>query len=306
MSTTSKSPRRVLLVAHEAARRALPAYCHRFAPKKFTQWQLFACIVLKVQLKQDYRGLCQLLKDTPSLCEAIDLKAVPHWTTVQHAAKRLLADPSVLKLLESTLTFDRPKRRVKHSAADSTGLDTHHVSRYFIWRTHRDKTGKTPRKKVSYRKYGKLMLLVCCMSHLILSAVASAGPTPDIDQLEGLMGRLPQQVTIERLLADAGFDSAFNHRLLRDEHGIVSTIPPKHGRPTTDPTKLPADPYRRLMKTRFNQEAYNRRSQVETVNSMIKRNYGTCLRGRTYQSRRRDMLAMVLTHNIAILFAMFG
>jgi hypothetical protein len=33
---------------------------------------------------------------------------------------------------------------------------------------------------------------------------------------------------------------------------------------------------------------------------MLKRNYGSCLRGRTYQSRRRDMLLMVLTHNIAI------
>jgi len=43
--------------AHEAARRSLPPYFHRFAPKKFTQWQLFACLVLKVRLKFDYRGV---------------------------------------------------------------------------------------------------------------------------------------------------------------------------------------------------------------------------------------------------------
>ncbi|CAN5455639.1 hypothetical protein BH10PLA1_BH10PLA1_04610 [soil metagenome] len=51
-------------------------------------------------------------------------------------------------------------------------------------------------------------MLVCCASHLILGAVASAGPTPDIDQLDELMGHVTPVLTIERLVADAGFDSA--------------------------------------------------------------------------------------------------
>jgi len=306
MATTSKSPRKVLLVAHEAARRSLPPYAHRFAPKKYTQWQLFACLVLKVHQRLDYRGVAQLLADSADLRDGIGLAVVPHWTTIQQAAERLLHSPQVQKLLDTTVVLLRPKRRVKHSAADSTGFDTHHASRYFIWRKDNQKDRNRPRKRVSYRKYGKLMVLVCCASHLILAAVASAGPTPDIDQLAGLMGHVPPAVTIERLVADKGFDSAHNHRLLREEHGIVSTIPLGHGRPAKDPDALPADPYRRLMKTRFNRRAYRRRAQVETVMSMLKRNFGSCLRGRTYQSRRRDMLLMVLTHNIAIVFAILA
>lgn len=46
--TTSKSPRRFLRVAYDAARRALPAHAHKFSPKKFTQHQLLACLVLKL------------------------------------------------------------------------------------------------------------------------------------------------------------------------------------------------------------------------------------------------------------------
>jgi hypothetical protein len=306
MATTSKSPRKVLLVAHEAARRSLPPYAHRFAPKKYTQWQLFACLVLKVHQQQDYRGVWQLLCDSAELREAIGLKAVPHWTTFQQAAERLLRSPRAQTLLETTVMLLRPRRRVKHSAADSTGFDTHHASRYFIWRKDNQKDKNRPQKRVSYRKYGKLMVLVCCASHLILAAVASAGPTPDINQLAGLMDHVTPAVTIERLVADKGFDSSHNHRLLREEHGITSTIPIGHGRPSKHPDALPADPYRRLMKTRFNARAYRRRAQVETVMSMLKRNFGTCLRGRTYQSRRRDMLLMVLTHNIAIVFARLG
>ena len=72
------------------AQGALPAYSHRFSPKKFTQHQLLACLVLKEFLKTDYRGLVNFLADCPSLWAAIDLEHVPHFTTVQKAADRLL------------------------------------------------------------------------------------------------------------------------------------------------------------------------------------------------------------------------
>ena len=47
MAQTSKSPRAVLLAALETARRSLPEYRTKHSPKKFTQHQLFACLVLK-------------------------------------------------------------------------------------------------------------------------------------------------------------------------------------------------------------------------------------------------------------------
>ena len=90
MSTMSKSPKRVLKTAYLTAARALPPYSHRFSPKKFTQHQLLACLVLKELLKSDYRGVCQVLADCADLREAIELKCVPHWTTLQKAAARLL------------------------------------------------------------------------------------------------------------------------------------------------------------------------------------------------------------------------
>ena len=47
MSRTSKSPRTVALEALAAGEVALPLYSHPCSPKKFTQPQLFACLVLK-------------------------------------------------------------------------------------------------------------------------------------------------------------------------------------------------------------------------------------------------------------------
>ena len=103
MATTSKSPRAVLLAALAAAQRSLPRYSHRCSPKKFTQHQLFACLVLKSFLKTDYRGIVAHLADCPSLVEALGLNEVPHYTTLQKAAGRHLASTPARRLLDATV-----------------------------------------------------------------------------------------------------------------------------------------------------------------------------------------------------------
>jgi hypothetical protein len=65
--TTSKSPRQVLEVAYAAACQAVPAHRHKFSPKKFTQPQLLACLVLKEFLRLDYRGFAEHLSDHADL-----------------------------------------------------------------------------------------------------------------------------------------------------------------------------------------------------------------------------------------------
>jgi len=230
---TSKSPRDVARVALEVGKDAFSDYSHKYSPHKFTRPQLFACLVLRAFFGLDYRGIWQLLLDTPDLCHAIGLGQVPHYTTLQKASARLIRDKRFAVLLASTVrrVLSR-RRRIRHAAADSTGLDPHHASRYFVWRKNNQAADtKRPKKQVSYRRFGKLMVLVCCMSHAILSATASAGPTPDIDQLGSLFTGRAAGLKVERLVADAGFDSASNHRFLRDRYHIATTIPPRHGRP---------------------------------------------------------------------------
>ncbi len=289
------------MVALAAGKDAFSDYSHVFSPHKFTQPQLFACLVLKEFEKKDYRGIWQLLLDCSDLRDVIGLKTVPHFTTLQKASRRLLKQKHVRKLVDNTVR--RIRRRgetVKYAAVDSSGFDAHHASRYFIWRTRAYKKNKQPQKQTTYKHYGKLMLIVCAATHAILAAVASRGPTPDVAELDSVLMELAPSQKLEHMVADAGFDSAYNHELLRDYHGIRSTIPPEAGRPPKDPTTLPTNKYRRLMKTHFNTRAYRKRPQVETVFSMLKRNLGSSLRGRSHWGRCRDMYLRVLTHNIAI------
>jgi hypothetical protein len=295
----------VAMVALAAGKEALCDYSHHYSPHKFTQPQLFACLVLKEFEKKDYRGVAQLLADWPELREVIGLRFVPHFTTLQKASRRLLKQKHFRRLLHTTVRFIHKRRgSVAYAAGDSSGFDAHHASRYFIWRRDNQKEKpKRPKKQVSYKRFGKLMVIVSCASHAILAAVASQGPTPDIDQLDSIMAEIPASLNIRHMLLDAGFDSAHNHTLLREELGILSTIPPEHGRPAKDPNALPSNQYRRLMKHRFRHgrpKVYRKRAQAETVFSMLKRNLGAALRAKTVQGRCRDLLLRVLTHNIAL------
>jgi hypothetical protein len=74
--TTSKSSRKVLRVAYEAARQAVLAHRrHYFSPKKFSQ--PLPCLVLKELLRLDYRGFADHLTNHPDLIRLIGLKASP-------------------------------------------------------------------------------------------------------------------------------------------------------------------------------------------------------------------------------------
>ena len=296
MSKTSKSPRQILLTAYELAGGVLPQYSHAFSPKKFTLAQLFACLVLKSSLKLDYRGVTALLDDSPTLRDAIGLKLVPHYTTLQKGAARLLKIAVVEKLLARSLHLHSPRRkRVKTAAIDSTGLESHHCSRFFVKRRSRvENLWQT----TTYTRYPKFGFVCDVATHLILAVHLTRGPTPDIDQLKAPIWKAWNVAPIGTLLADAGYDSESNHHYCRDVLDIRTIIPPLHGRRTTKPAK---GMYRRLMQTRFNHKQYGQRWQAETVVSMIKRRQSDATAGRSHHSRRRDMMLMAITHNVMIL-----
>src|SRR5436309_536848 len=88
MSLTSKSPRGVALEALAAGEAALPPYGHPCSPRKYTQPQLFACLVLKAFFRTDYRGVVAILADCADLVAALGLRCVPHFTTLQKARGR--------------------------------------------------------------------------------------------------------------------------------------------------------------------------------------------------------------------------
>lgn len=133
MLSLTKSP---LLVARRAlavGNASLRCYSHRYSPQKYTQGQLFACLVLKVFFKTDYRGIAVFLEELTDLRRTLGMRQAPHFTTLHKANARLLTRRRFRQLFSRTVRrlFGR-RRRVRLAAFDSTGLECGHTSHYFL------------------------------------------------------------------------------------------------------------------------------------------------------------------------------
>lgn len=297
MSTLTKSPLRVAREALAAATDTLRPYAHKYSPKKYTQPQLFACLVLKTFFKTDYRGVATHLAEHSDLRAILRLQEVPHFTTLQKTSRRLLRLPVARRLFTTTIRrFLGRRKRVRRAALDSTGLDVGRRSTYYVRRR-----GGTQKRwqTVVYSRFAKLELSVDCASHLLLAVGASRGPRVDVDRFVPLLEATLAQVQLEAVLADAGFDSEPNHRYARETKGVRSFIPATIGRPTEKP---PTGRYRRRMKQRLNKHygKYGQRWQVETGISMLKRRLASSVNGHTYWSQCRDAWLLAITYNIML------
>ncbi len=103
MSTSTKSAIEVAKESLEVGNRKFEAYSHESSPQIYTQPQLFACLVLKVFFGIDYRRFEIQLRESSELREALGLKRVPHFTTLQKAAERLMKKYDIADLLQCTM-----------------------------------------------------------------------------------------------------------------------------------------------------------------------------------------------------------
>jgi len=277
---TTKSPRRVLEYAYLIGQLVLPEYSHSNSRKDYSQPQLFACLVLKEFLQLDYRKLAGLLQDARELAGAIHLRTVPHFTTFQKAAARLLLNRHAQAYLDKSVRLaqvqGRLPRRISLAALDGTGLESRHVSQYYLKRCA---TNEKAGSKTAFRYFPKAGILCDTKTHLALAVVPARGPASDGKHFQRALSEAQARIQIETLAADAAYDGEHRHRFARETYGVRTLIPPRIGRPTSKP---PTGYWRRQMKSRLHLSRYSQRWQVETTNSMLKRLLGSALRARKY------------------------
>jgi hypothetical protein len=317
---TCKSPRKILRKAYDFACRAWPEYSSKYSRKDYTQPQLFACLSIKELYHCSYRTAEELLRDSDSWLRDIGLKSCPDHNTLQRAAQRLLRNHHVQKILDAMATEAMLRRILglssKPLAIDSTTYESHHVSRHYERRCKetRRKMRQKDRKKgysrsraQTVRRLPKLAIAVASGCHLILGYWTGTGAGADHPHQPPLLEQVRARVPHRRIkvVADAGYDSEAGHERIRS-YGWGSVIPPEHGRPRKD-GGAPGGYWRSRMPRHMaslesrRKCSYTQRSQDETVNSMMKRNLSSALRGKDAWSRKRDMALKVLVHNTMLL-----
>jgi hypothetical protein len=180
----------------------------------------------------------------------------------------------------------------EEASVDSTGLDAGHRSSHYAWRTGQ--------KRYQLRNWPKLTFACHNATHLILSVLVTNGPSQDAPLLGPVLREASQRVLLDRVLADAGYDSEANHRYARQELGIRSTVIALNKRGRRKWTK---SKYRRQLYRRFPKLKYRQRAQVESLISRFKRRLTSTLRGRSPTTQQAEVQLRVLTHNLLILAA---
>ncbi len=291
---TSKSPVVVAYVAYEAGKKVLPLWTHEFSPKKFTQPQLFACLVLKSFFNTDYRGIVAILSEHIVIRKILSLEHIPHYTTLQKASRKILKSSTVKKLMNALLKTYLKETKQKRNIAlfDSTGFDTEHASSYFKWRKDSGSRDKPP---LWYKKYPKLPISTIPRSMLITSGFITMGPSTDMPYFERLLKQTLHSFQPKTIIADAGYDKELNH-IIAKEKNITTIIPCRAYRGN----RVPKAENRRKMHEHFPKKRYGIRWHVETVMSMLKRNLGPKVFGKGFRSQSRELMLKMLTHNTTI------
>jgi hypothetical protein len=304
---TCKSPRRVLLVAYDAARRVLPNYTCKFSRHDFTCPQLFACLVLREHQKKSYRGVEALLRDV-HWCKMIGMRKVPDHNTLCRAFHAIMNHSRVEKLLDLLARVLQTCRALGITLAiDSTYFDTHHHSRHYQYccRKHASKDKKIvhARRRAAAMRIPKLTLAVDVATHLILAARTQVGMSGDQHDFAPLLRQACNRVNkVAVVVADSGYDAHYNHVAAREQLGVCSLIKAEAGRPTN--RSLTSKYRRRMRRMLAGSQAgkpYGRRANAETVGSMIKRNLGDSLRARSAAARSMEQLLRVITHDVMIM-----
>ncbi len=309
--------------AYALACKTWPSYRHRFSRHDFTLPQLFACLVVREMLGLSYRKAEALFRDSPLWLSSIGMSRAPDHNTLWRAFDVLTKARRVNRMLDLLAQLFAQERLLKFRAKpltiDSTCYERRHRSRHYdrVCRKMKlaegekysktsEKRPETPlqvnrRRSRTVKKMPKLALAVAASCHAILAARTHIGAGSDIPDFSPLLYHSWRRANVRTVVADAGFDSENNHRLARLDMNVRSVIPPRIGRPSSKP---PAGDYRRLMYRRFARKAdrdiYGQRAQSETVNSMMKRNFGDALRSIKPRRQKQEMLLRTLTHDLML------
>lgn len=254
----------------DLAKRVVKPYRSKFSKKTYTQPQHLAVLLVKEKRRLRFDETEELFLNSPSLCEALELKQVPDHTTMCRALHRLR--PLVFTLL-LVLSADLLPASGK-TAVDSTGFDRRHASKHYV-----------KRAKMTLSSM-KTTYLIDTVTQMILGVHTTTTRKHDTQILPQLVEDVLQHFPIKVLCGDKGFDS---NPLRHDLRGRSIRPLIKHRE---------FKPIHKAQNARIKKEDYNQRLKGESVNSSTKRRTGDTLTTKTYWCQHKESLIKAITHNI--------
>jgi IS5 family transposase len=280
----------VARLAYEMTQASLPLYAHPKSPHIFTLPQVASCVLLSFYLKLSYRDTEEWLLAADSVRAVLGLTRIPDYSTLDRTYHKLkLADWE--RMLAHLLAAANDGQGVEEAyvAVDSTYYAPTQASLYYLSRAGR--TMRTPFKG-GYA--------VGTESQLILAMRVGIGMGKDAHDLAPLR-RVAKRCGVHTqsrrrrqiVLADAGYDG----------RSVIESdlVPPQRRNGIKDPTRLAKA--EQVAQARLD-GLYGQRWKAETVNSVIKRKFGSAIRSRSLLPQRREAAMRAVIYNLHVLLCL--
>jgi transposase len=270
----------------------VPKYSSEYSKKMYDDHLKIGLLVLKQYLHVSFRELCSMM---PSI--KIWKGRVPDHSTLVKFSLRLDAN-----------VMDRVLWAVAHmlcgegltAAVDSTGFSFSNASRHFVKRLRELGNGADTADSTR-KRFAKVSLAVDTDTKMILACDCVDSRHADVKRVSFLVDDLVDgEFGVKYVVADKGYDAEYVHVGIMERLNAGSFIPIRKIEPARiESTRVTTKGFNRgRMKFFFDKEVYNKRSQAETVNSMVKRKMGDTVNGRTEESRHKEILFRCIAHNI--------
>ena len=212
---------------------------------------------------------------------------------------RYLENPDLTPLLKSLIEQSAsPLKAVETDfAVDSSGFSTTTYARWFDHKYGKNRTRQT---------WVKTHLMCGVKTHVVTSVEATPYESADNKQLPALVSRTARTFSVNEVSADKAYSDRRNLHAVQAVGG-TAFIPFKVNSTGMGGNHHKFDGLWNSMWHfyNFNREAflehYHKRSNVETVFSMIKAKFGSSVRAKTPIAQVNEVLCKVLCHNICVL-----
>lgn len=269
------------------ARARVPHRRSRYANRVFSDHHHAVLLALRAYWGWSYRRLVEVVAVATRLAQALGLRRVPHWTTLQKFDAR-----QTTARLEACLAAFLPLARLRrlHVAVDSTGYVARRQSSHYSWVlvNHRGRSRRRAQRPL------KATIAIDWRRRLVAAVRLRWGPGPDAPDFVPVLDKVRRAgVPIRWVTADKAYDSEAHQVYVRRDLGARPMIPVR------------ANPFggrdrglnRWRQRREFDPRVYRNRTHVEGVISVVKRLQGDDLRGRHAAARRHELLWRAMAYN---------
>lgn len=266
-------------------------YSSKYSKKTFSNWIHIVLLALRQRMDKSYREFYDIIEVCTEILNLLAIKSVPHFTTLQKAAKRLQAK-FLEKIIAGFLLFTMTVSI--RTGIDATGLQPTRASAHY---TTVLKKNKKSRRKI--KNHIKLTTYVDLDNQLIISQKIRRSPAHDnrdflpvVRKGKEILGKAKKR--IKSLDADKGYDAEENHEFVVEELCAEDRIRLKN---KDKPIWKTSGAYRKKAKRRIKRLRRNYRSKNETVFSVIKRLNGSTVRSIKVSMQNKEVLFKEIAYN---------